>query len=242
MKIGILSDIHGNMEALDVVLAELKECGPDRILCLGDLVGYGPNPNECIEKIASVADIILAGNHDHAATGQLSTEHFNEFARKAIDWTRDVLDAKNSRFLSGLPLILVEEGMTLVHATPEAPADWNYIFGYADARRSFSVLTTPVCFVGHSHVPVAFIMDESGEISIHDATRAAIQEGNKIIINAGSVGQPRDGDPRASYGIFDTDDRYFYLKRVSYAVDAVQEKMRGQNLPSYLIDRLSTGH
>ena len=241
MRIGIFSDVHGNLEALDVVLNALKDERVDRYFFVGDLVGYGPNPNECIEKIASVSNLTAAGNHDYASTDQLSTDCFNDYARKAIEWTRSVLSSTSVSILTSLPLILVEEGITLVHATLEAPAEWDYIFGYADARRSFDKLTTPICFIGHSHVPVVYIQDEAGEISIKNITDVSMEANNKYIINVGSVGQPRDGDPRASYGVLDKDEGRFLLKRLPYPVDVVQEKMRQENLPKYLIERLSVG-
>lgn len=241
MRYGVFSDVHGNLEALEVVLRALEEEKVDRTLCLGDLVGYGPNPNRCIERVMAFSDKIVAGNHDCAAVGVLSTTYFNEYARRAIDWTRDVLSSTSVDVLSGLPLLLVEEEVTMVHATPEAPALWDYIFYHSDARRSFAVLTTPLCFVGHSHVPVVFVRDEGGGVSLQDAGEVAVEEGKAYIINVGSVGQPRDGDPRASYGILDTQERRFWLRRLAYPVEEVQAKMRKEGLPGYLIDRLSVG-
>jgi predicted phosphodiesterase len=240
VRIGIFSDVHGNSEALEIVLKSLKYERVDRTICLGDLVGYGPEPNQCVDRVMNVADKVVVGNHDHAATGQLSTEHFNEYARRAIDWTREILSPASVNILKRLPLILTEGDITWVHATPEAPSEWYYILTYTDAHRSFQVLKGSLCFIGHSHVPVVFTKKEE-KISLEDATDVIIEPDKKYIINVGSVGQPRDGDPRASYGILDTDEPRFQLKRLPYPVDVVQEKMKKENLPPYLISRLSVG-
>ncbi len=241
MRIGIFSDVHGNIEALEVVLQALRYENIDRMICLGDLVGYGPSPNQCVERVIKEVDRIVAGNHDYAAVDQISTDNFNEYARKAIDWTHEVLTSTSIQVLSQLPLISIEEEVTYVHATPEEPADWHYIFTNDHARRSFNAMTTSICFVGHSHTPAAFIRNEKGDISIYDPTEVSIEEGKKYIINEGSVGQPRDGDPRACYGVLDTEEKRFRLKRLPYPVDRVQEKMWKEHLPSYLIHRLSVG-
>lgn len=233
--------MHGNIEALEVVLQALQYENIDRMICLGDLVGYGPNPNQCVEKVIEEVDHVVAGNHDYAAIDQVSTEYFNEYARKAIDWTHDVLTSASIQILTRLPLISIEEEITYVHATPEEPAEWRYIFSNEDACRSFDAMTTSLCFVGHSHTPVAFVRNEADEISICDPTEVSIEEGKKYIINEGSVGQPRDGDPRACYGVLDTEGKRFNLKRLPYPVDRVQEKMWKEHLPSYLIHRLSVG-
>lgn len=241
MRIGIFSDVHGNIEALEVVLQALQYENIDCTVCLGDLVGYGPNPNQCVEKVMQTVDHVIAGNHDYAAVDQVSTDYFNEYARSAIKWTHHVLTSESHHFLSQLSLVCVEEDITFVHATPEAPEEWRYIFTNDHARRSFEAMKTSICFVGHSHTPVAFVQDEKGDVLIDDATDISIEEGKKYIINEGSVGQPRDGDPRACYGVLDTDAKRFRLKRLPYPVDQVQEKMWKEHLPSYLIHRLSVG-
>lgn len=241
MRIGIFSDVHSNIEALEVVLQALQYENIDYTVCLGDLVGYGPNPNQCVEKVMETVDHVIAGNHDYAAIDQVSTEYFNEYARRAINWTHDVLTSSSNHFLSHLPLVHAEEGITFVHATPDAPEEWRYILTNDHAHRSFDAMKTSICFVGHSHTPVAFIRDDRGEIAICDTTEISIEEGKKYIINEGSVGQPRDGDPRACYGVLDTDTKRFRLKRLPYPVDQVQKKMWKEHLPSFLIHRLSVG-
>ena len=241
MRIGILSDVHGNYEALEVVLQALKDECIDCTYCLGDLVGYGPDPNPCVEKVMDFVDKTVVGNHDVAAIGHIPTSEFNIYASMAIDWTRGVLDSESIRSLNELPFLLIEEDVTLVHATPEAPDEWDYILSIVDAQRSFGALKTQLCFVGHTHVPEIFIREEDGRISNYNAGELEFEVSKKYIINVGSVGQPRDGDPRASYGILDTDERRFRLNRVSYPIDTVQEKMVKVNLPEYLIERLSYG-
>ena len=241
MRIGIFSDVHANGEALDVVLKALEYEEVNRIFCLGDLVGYGPMPNECIERTMAVADEVVGGNHDYAATSRISTDGFNDYAKQAIEWTQKVLTATSIARLNNLPMAITEGDIFIVHATPEAPEKWHYIFTYEEARRNFEFMTTPLCFVGHSHAPAAFIQNDKGEISIQSAVSVAIHAGKKYIINVGSVGQPRDGDPRACYGVLDTDRNQFQLKRLPYPVEIVQEKMQKKSLPRYLIERLSVG-
>ena len=241
LRIGILSDIHGNLEALESVLKAVQQEAVDRIICLGDLVGYGPNPNECVQATTAVSDVILAGNHDHAAIDRLSTDCFNEYARKAIDWTRQQLTTDAKQLLEALPLIVREDRFTLVHATPEAPEAWNYLFGYTDALQCFEAIDTPVCFVGHSHVPTVYAKNK-GAIVVQDAAEVQFEEGKTYIINVGSVGQPRDGNPNAAFGIFDDEKGLFNLMRCTYPVQTVQEKMQKYGLPPYLIDRLAYGH
>jgi len=241
VKIGIYSDVHSNLEALETVLEALDRERVDRTLCLGDLVGYGPNPNECVTRVMQSADDILAGNHDHAALGLLSLRDFNNSAAEAMEWTWDVLTPVSAEFLGRLPLT-VHLGKTMaVHATPDAPEEWNYIQKEADIVRNMEILETHVCFIGHSHIPVVFVRNEKGEILIQDASEIRIREGSSYLINVGSVGQPRDGDPRAAYGIFDTEERCFRLKRLNYPVDRVQKKMVAEGLPKMLIERLGFG-
>ena len=241
MRLGIFSDVHGNVEALDIVLNALKEEAVNLTICLGDLVGYGPNPNQCVEKVMAASDIVLAGNHDYAAVNLESTEHFNECARTAIEWTSRVLTSASQDILSKLPLVETIDNILIVHATPEQPEQWHYITSAEDAYRNLYNMSVPICFAGHSHVPMAFIQQEEEQILFQSATELDIQPDQKVIINVGSVGQPRDGDPRAAYGIFDMNENKFHLKRLAYPIRKVQEKMQKENLPSFLIERLDTG-
>jgi diadenosine tetraphosphatase ApaH/serine/threonine PP2A family protein phosphatase len=241
VKIGIYSDIHSNAEAFDAVLEALDGEHVERTLCLGDVVGYGPDPNLCVELVMRNADEILAGNHDHAAIGRLSTFGFNDTAAEAIEWTKGVLSQTSVEFLSRLPLEIRFHPVMAVHATPEDPGEWRYINNKSDIENNLARQKSPICFFGHSHIPVAFSRDRNGDILIEEAAEVKFQDGWKYLINVGSVGQPRDGDPRAAYGIFDTEEGCFRLKRRDYPIERVQKKMADEGLPEYLIHRLAMG-
>jgi diadenosine tetraphosphatase ApaH/serine/threonine PP2A family protein phosphatase len=241
VKIGIYSDVHSNAEALDAVLGAMDKEHVERTFCLGDLVGYGPDPNLCVERVMKNADEILAGNHDHAVIGRLSTIGFNEAAALAVEWTMTVLSKNSAEFLNRLPLILRFDAIMAVHATPDVPGEWHYIMRQSDIERNLEVQQSPICFFGHSHIPVAFSRDPKGDILVLDTADVKFRDGWKYLINVGSVGQPRDGDPRAAYGILDTHDGVFRLKRLEYPVDEVQKKMEDLGLPESLIRRLAEG-
>jgi putative phosphoesterase len=239
VKIGIISDIHSNLEALEAVLETLKEENVDRILCLGDIVGYGPDPNECITRVMDSSDVVIAGNHDQGAVGLTPLEHFNENARIALEWSMDVIESHFMETLAALPTVHEENMFLAVHATPNDPTRWHYLFSEAQIINNLEALTLPLCFVGHSHVPVAFVLDRDHDIIVQEASNVRFEQGRKYLINVGSVGQPRDGDPRASFGIFEGDR--FRLRRVEYDVAAVQKKMLVNRLPGQLIERLAIG-
>ena len=241
LRIGIYSDIHSNLEALNAVLEALREENVGKTFCLGDLVGYGPDPNSCIEQVMHHADEILLGNHDQAAIGLLNVDDFNENAAMAIEWTRGVLTVASTEFLNRLPLMVIDGSVSAVHATPEAPEEWHYLLGTADVGRNLAKQETPVCFIGHSHVPTAYVQDAAGRIRVGTAADVRFEAGMKYLINVGSVGQPRDGDPRAAYGVLDTAAGHFRLKRVAYPIQQVQKKMHGAGLPRFLIERLAVG-
>lgn len=241
MKYAIISDIHGNLEALDTVLAEIEKQKADSIICLGDIVGYGPNPNECVDKIKEVTEVSLAGNHDYAPLGKLDLSYFNPWARDAIRWTADELSESSIEFLLELPLKLEMNGFTIVHATPEQPAEWNYILTIGDAARNFSEFENQVCFVGHSHVPMVVSVDQEGEYLVQKENPLKIEEGLRYIINVGSVGQPRDLNPKASFAIYDHDEKTYQLLRVEYDISQTQSKIRKSGLPEFLAERLELG-
>ncbi len=242
MRYAIISDVHGNIEAFNVVLFELEKESPNQILFLGDIIGYGPDPNECIKRIKEVADIVLAGNHDHAAIGHTDISYFNPYAREAIEWTIGKLTEGEKLYLSQLPITgeVNIDHIFLVHSTPKRPQEWNYIFTFEDALENFRYFTQMLCFVGHSHVPVVIEMNRHGTLGIlRDEVK--IKEGCRYIINVGSVGQPRDSNPDAAYVIYDTEKSTVWIKRVSYNYHKTQKKMREEGLPNYLIDRLAVG-
>jgi predicted phosphodiesterase len=239
VKTGIISDIHSNFEALAAVLSALEKENVERVICLGDLVGYGPDPNACVEQVLNSADFTVAGNHDQGAVELTSIEPFNQHARTAIEWTRTQLEPRWKSALSSLPLVYEDSAFLAVHATPNSPGRWRYLFSEDEIVDNLEAMTLPVCFVGHSHVPMAFELDAEHDLLVRTADEVRFQPGRKYLINVGSVGQSRDGDPRAAYGVL-TDD-VFTLKREAYEVPAVQRKMRDAGLPTSLIERLSAG-
>lgn len=243
MRYAIISDVHGNLEAFNVVLFELEKESPDQILFLGDIVGYGPDPNECIKKTEEVVNMALVGNHDQAAIGLTDVSYFNPYAREAIEWTVGELTEEGIMYLTHLPLTgeITVDNIFLVHSTPMRPQDWNYIFTIEDAIENFRYFSQSLCFIGHSHVPVIIEMNGEGTPSILK-DEVMIKDGYRYIINVGSVGQPRDGNPDAAYAIYDTEESIVRIKRISYNYRKTQEKMRKAGLPEYLIDRLARGH
>ena len=241
MQYAIISDIHGNLEALQSVLSDIEKRKVDQILCLGDVVGYGANPNECVDIIRKEAVITLAGNHDYAPLGKLDVSYFNLWARSAIDWTANNLSQASKDFLLSLPLKKQMDGFTIVHATPLNPDEWYYITTIEDAVINFPEFEDQVCFVGHSHIPLIVAMTEDREYRLERKNPLKFAEGERYIINVGSVGQPRDLDPKAAYATFDSSTKLYELRRVQYNVAETQRKVREAGLPDYLAVRLETG-
>ena len=241
MRIGILSDIHSNLEALEAVEDALRSASVDAVFFAGDVVGYGPDPNACTEWVRENAVIAVAGNHDFAAIGKMDAETFNSNAREAIVWNSDHLDDRWNDYLNELPMLENQEGMTVVHASPRSPEQWEYIFTLWDAEVNFAHFETNFCFVGHSHQPVMVSMDPQGVVSVVPGDSLTAMEGHRYLINVGSVGQPRDGNPDACFGILDTETSGFRLLRMEYDVRKTQEKMLKEGLPQPLADRLSEG-
>ncbi len=242
MRYAILSDIHGNLDALEVVLADLREQGVDRVVCLGDFVGYGPEPNECVERLQPLVHLALVGNHDLAAIGRLSADRFNLFARMAIEWTRQRLTPKTRAYLATLPPRAEEEGLLFVHGSPRDPVE-EYILDPVTADENFRSEPFPICFFGHSHLPVWFLFDgvRTSVRRLPPNTPVHLPEGTRHLVNVGSVGQPRDGDPRAAYAVYDTEARTVELRRLPYPVEVVQRKMQAAELPRPLWLRLAEG-
>ncbi len=241
MRYAIISDIHGNLAALEKVLKfiELKKC--DKVVCLGDIVGYGPYPNECITIVKNSCDFCLMGNHDHAALGLTGIAYFNTFAKQAIMWTRKRLSDESKEFLAGLPFQKTENDILFVHATPCEPAEWDYVLSSADAKENFYCLKESVCFIGHSHVPLIFSLGLNNEIAVTRDSTKILYEGKRYIINVGSVGQPRDGESRAAFVIFETDTHTHQLIRLEYDIQATQKAMMAFDLPLFLVKRLARG-
>jgi diadenosine tetraphosphatase ApaH/serine/threonine PP2A family protein phosphatase len=241
MRILIISDIHANLSALDAVL---DGAGPvEAVWCLGDLVGYGPDPNQCIEKIKQLPNLVcLLGNHDAAALGHIDTDSFNPEARQAIQWTRESLSTGSISFLETLPEKIVIDPVTLTHGSPRQPV-WEYVLDTRTATANFNYFDTPYCLVGHTHLPVVYYLaDESRAArTIVPEESMQITLAPRAIINPGSVGQPRDRDPRAAFVIYEPEDSLMEFWRVSYDIHAVQERMVNANLPDRHIQRLTSG-
>ncbi|RLC90975.1 MAG: metallophosphoesterase [Chloroflexi bacterium] len=241
MRYLIISDIHANLAALEAVLDDAPPF--DEIWCLGDLVGYGPDPNECVERIQDFPHISLVGNHDWAAVGRLDLSSFNTDARIANAWTQSELTPAAREYLSGLPTHLEHDGFYLAHASPREPV-WEYILDASLAYANFAYFSTPICLVGHTHIPIIFELDEKRqrcETLIPPFPGSLVLGPHRMIINPGSVGQPRDGDPRASYAILDTQEMTWEFRRIAYPVEITQERMRARGLPRRLIERLGMG-
>jgi len=240
MRVAALSDVHGNIEALDAVLHDMEGRGIDEIYCLGDSVGYGPNPNECLGVLSDRSGILLAGNHDQAAIGLLDIEYFNEEARTALLWTRAALNAWSRKILGSLPVekAIPERNLLLVHSTPREPETWHYMMTLWDAEINFHYFDQRICILGHSHQPFVIERLPSGEMASY-RDRATLGKSERYIINAGSVGQPRDRDPRACYVVIE--DEKVEFVRVQYDIEKTQKKMREAGLPLFLIERLAKG-
>ncbi|HEU5315301.1 MAG TPA: metallophosphoesterase family protein [Chloroflexota bacterium] len=256
MRCAILSDVHGNLDALEAVLADAMQLGAvEELWCLGDLVGYGPQPNECVALLRERGAKCVAGNHDWAAIGKMDTADFNPEATEAALWTGQQLSEENRVYLDALPAQLLAGAaseFTLVHGSPREPI-WEYLTHVSVARLNFDYFHTPYCLVGHTHVPLVFQRPQASEKvpqyrTLVPTTTAPVRLGaHRLIVNPGSVGQPRDGNPHAAYMVYDSTAEggdgagTLTMRRVEYPVAAVQEKMRAAQLPSRLILRLTYG-
>lgn len=243
MRILVISDIHANLAALDAVLNDAGRF--DLIWCLGDVVGYGPEPNECISRLREFDLICLAGNHDLGVAGKAGIWDFSQDARESIFWTRHLLTDASHEWLKSLPeKPLVMDGITLVHASPRDPI-WEYIIDRETAKNNLEFLNTPVCLNGHTHIPVIFRKPWDGlkilEEPLHINTPIRLVPHDQVFINPGSVGQPRDEDPRAAYAIINLDAMTLIHRRVLYDVSITQKLMKQANLPARLIRRLRFG-
>jgi diadenosine tetraphosphatase ApaH/serine/threonine PP2A family protein phosphatase len=240
MRVAVISDVHANEQALDAVLEEVDAWAPEAVWCLGDVVGYGPAPNRCCELVSQRADICLIGNHDLVALGVLDVEDFNEEAAAAALWTRGELEERWRSFLSGLESSAAVDGAELFHASPRDPV-WEYVLSAETAYFSLLTTTAPLVLVGHSHVALAIGLDD---VELHGGPAPAGTEialEGRWLLNPGSVGQPRDGDPRAAWLELDTDDGVARFHRVEYAIERTQTQIRERGLPESLAARLAHG-
>ena len=241
MRYGLIGDVHSNVEALDAVLDALESERCDQIVCLGDVIGYGANPKECLDRIRSRNILAVAGNHDLAAVGRFDLDSFNPAARDAILYSISCLSPADLEFLSTLPLIRETGDFLMVHASPHKPEAFDYIFTVTQAEEVFAEMTQSVVFIGHSHIPLLFFQD----VDVTDYSFASefyLKRQRKIIFNCGSVGQPRDGDPNACYVVFDTNIAKIRLSRVPYDVDTAARKILNAQLPPMLAERLFRGY
>jgi predicted phosphodiesterase len=244
MRYLVISDVHGNLAALDAVIRNAGQF--DMIWCLGDMVGYGPDPNECIARLREYPHVCLAGNHDWAVLGKLDMRGFNTDARSANQWARSVLDPDAMAYLDSLEPQYVEQNYTLAHGSPRQPI-WEYILDPLTAELNFPAFETPICLVGHTHVPISFYMPDSSDDHLCEPRAPRYNQpvslaSGRWIINPGSVGQPRDGNPRAAYAILDPEASTLEHRRVEYPVGLTQSRMRAVKLPHRLVERLAVGH
>jgi predicted phosphodiesterase len=239
-RVAVISDVHGNRHALEAVLEAVASEQPDELWCLGDLVGYGPQPNECCRSIAAHADLCLAGNHDLVVLGSLSIEDFAGDAATAARWTQTVLETAARDFLAGLETSARRDGIELFHGSARDPV-WEYVLSGEAAWWTLQATTAPLVLVGHSHVPLAIFLDDEdlGGGLAPDATVVDLASG-RWLLNPGSVGQPRDGDPRAAYLLLEPGRRASF-HRVDYPIDRTQNEMRERGLPEALAARLAEG-
>lgn len=238
MKIGVISDVHANLEALETCLAKLDELKPDKLVCLGDIVDYCAQPNECIELIKNNADAVILGNHDEAQFNHELAEGFSESAYISSVHTRSVIKPEYVEYFKTLPYSFSLEDLLFVHASPKALPGYKYVLTPETAKENFNAFSERVCFIGHSHRPIIF---EENSSNVFEADSVNENRNLRYIINVGSVGQPRDGDPRLSFGFFDTENCKYSNYRVNYPAESASNKILLEGLPVYLADRILNG-
>ncbi len=239
MKYAILSDIHGNLEALNKVLAHSHEQGCEKYVCGGDVVGYNADPSKCMKIVREMNMPCVMGNHDEYVGKDIDLSSFNPVAAEAVLWTREQLTEEERKWLRDLRYIRLVDSFSIVHSTMDTPRYWGYVQTEHDAEMSFNYQNTPVCFHGHTHVPIAFEKNVKVKGGVYDEIK--VEKGRQYFVNVGSVGQPRDGDPRAAYVVYDTEEGIIKLHRLNYDLEIAQEKIRAAGLPDRLAERLAVG-
>jgi len=239
MKYAIIADIHANLEAFQVVLQDIEKQKCTHVACLGDVVGYNANPKECLDTVRAMNIPCVKGNHDEFCSSETPMEGFSPHAAEAGNWTRTKLLEDDRRWLRELKFLRLVSNFTIVHAPLDAPQRWGYVFDKLAAAASFTYQNTPVCFFGHTHVPVAFIRDSVVRGGTYSKFR--VEPGRKYFVNVGAVGQPRDGNPKAAYVIYDMDEGSIELRRLEYDIAAAQKKIIEAGLPERLAARLARG-
>ncbi len=242
MRFAVISDIHGNAHALEAVLKDIERQVPDHVYCLGDLVGYGAFPSECIALIRSHCSMVLKGNHDAAAGTAGSLDGYFEDARVSLEWTREHLSEAERDYLQGLPLLETGAVTTYVHASLHEPEEWGYLDSKEALEGHFSAQETDLCFAGHTHLPAIIGGAALASAELGWNVPLPLPRDQRILVNPGSVGQPRDEDSRACYAIFDEAQRIVTYRRVRYEVRRAQNGIRAIKMPGFLADRLEHGH
>jgi putative phosphoesterase len=232
MRFAIISDVHSNLEALTKAFELIDQESVNEIVCLGDVVGYGANPNECVTLVRSRCQTILRGNHDAAAVNPLNAESFTKNAKVAAEWTRQQLSKENKQFLERLPFTSTRDGILFVHASPYQPESWYYVLSEEDLEVAFQNFSEQICFIGHSHFPGIFS---------EDGPAKTVNRASRFLVNVGSIGQPRDGNSKLSFGIFDTEKWNYKNIRSDYPIQIAAEKILRAGLPRALSDRLALG-
>jgi diadenosine tetraphosphatase ApaH/serine/threonine PP2A family protein phosphatase len=240
MRYALLADIHGNLTAFKAVIRDIEENGGvDELWCLGDIVGYGPDPSACIAQLRDYPHRCVAGNHDWAAVGKVDISDFNPDAAEACRWTGKHLSVDDIEYLESLPLTLTNGDFTIAHGSPREPI-WEYILTTRIASENLRCFETRYCLIGHSHVPLLF--EQVSETCVLKDLPTELRLGeSRLIVNPGGVGQPRDGDPRAAYAVYDESDKVIYCYRIPYDIADTQERMEKNGLPTFLVNRLSRG-
>jgi diadenosine tetraphosphatase ApaH/serine/threonine PP2A family protein phosphatase len=241
MRIAMISDIHGNLEALTAVLSQIEQQEVDTIYCLGDVIGYGADPATCLDLVDKHCDLVLMGNHEYAVIGYLSTESYNDSAKISVKWTQAALSDRHIQLIKGFPFDHAKDDLYFVHASPNNPGRWHYILDTKQAAVAFEHLKQRLCFCGHSHVPAIFAESPGGPPREKVGHDFVPNEDTRYIINIGSTGQPRDYDPRACFVTFDTDTSDVVYTRVEYDIATAQRKMLDAGLPGFLSERLAVG-
>jgi predicted phosphodiesterase len=239
MRYAVIADIHANLEALEVVLNDAKEQKCTHYCCVGDVVGYNANPKECLEIVRSMGMPTVKGNHDEYCSSEEDLEGFNPHAAEAVNWTRKQLSPEDRKWLRELKYIRLVASFTMVHATLDGPQRWGYVFDRLAAAASFTYQNTGVCFFGHTHVPLAFVRDSVVRGGTYSKFR--VEPGKKYFVNVCAVGQPRDGNPKAGYVVYDLDEQSIELRRLDYDIAGAQKKILAAGLPQRLADRLAVG-
>ena len=239
MKFAIIADIHSNLEALEVVLADIKLQKCTHVACLGDIVGYNANPRECLKIVRDMNIPCVKGNHDDYCSTDAPLDGFNPAAAEAVNWTRKQLSDEDRQWLRDLKYVRMLNTFTMVHATLDGPQRWGYVFDKLAAAASFTYQNTGVCFFGHTHVPVAFIRDSVVRGGTY--SKFKVEPGKKYFVNVSAIGQPRDNNPKAGYVVFDIDESTIELRRLEYDIPAAQKKILDAGLPPRLAERLAFG-